>query len=69
MAGLDWERQKKAKNYARIMRPLAFLELGIADLFILVLLITPLSTSLRNLLDFPQPLRVARARQYEEGEG
>lgn len=59
MAGLDWERQEKAKNYARIMRPLAFLELGIAALFILVLLLTPLSTSLRNLMDFPQPLRVA----------
>jgi len=59
MAGLDWERQEKAKKYARIMRPPAFLELGIAALFILVLLITPLSKGLRNKLDFPQPLRVA----------
>jgi STE24 endopeptidase len=59
MAGLDWERQEKARSYARIMRPLAFLEIGIATFFILVLLLTPLSTSLRNLLDFPQPLRVA----------
>jgi STE24 endopeptidase len=59
MAGIDWERQGKAKNYARIMRPLAFLEIGIAALFILVLLLTPLSTSLRNRLDLPQHLRVA----------
>jgi len=59
MAGLDWERQEKAKNYARIMHLLAFLEIGIAALFILVLLLTPLSTSLRNLLDLLQPLRVA----------
>ncbi len=36
-----------------------FLEIGIAALFILVLLLTPLSTSLRNLLDLLQPLRVA----------
>ena len=59
MAGLDWERQEKVKNYARIMHLLAFLEIGIAALFILVLLLTPLSTSLRNLLDLPQHLRVA----------
>jgi hypothetical protein len=69
MAGLDWGRQEKAKNYSRMMRPLAFLELGIIALFILILLLTLLSTSLRNLLDFPQPLRVARASQYEEGAG
>ncbi len=34
MAGLDWERQEKARSYARIMRPLAFLEIGIAAFFI-----------------------------------
>jgi hypothetical protein len=59
MAGFDWERQEKAKSYARIMRPLTFLEIGIATFFILVLFVTPLSTGLRDLLDFPQPFRVA----------
>ena len=59
MAGLDWEKQEKARNYVGIMRPLAFLEIGIAAFFILALLLTRISTSLSNLLDFPQLLRVA----------
>jgi STE24 endopeptidase len=59
MADLDSERQEQAKDYARMMRRISFLELGLTALFVLVLLITPLSTGLRNLLDLPQPLRVA----------
>jgi hypothetical protein len=54
MAGLDWEKQEKARNYVGIMRPLAFLEIGIVALFILVLLLNPISTSMRKLLDFIQ---------------
>jgi hypothetical protein len=34
MAGLDWERQEKARSYARIMRTIAFSEIGIATFFI-----------------------------------
>ena len=59
MAELDLERQERAKDYARVMRRLALLELGIAAFFIMVLLLTPLSTGLRNMLDLPQPVRVA----------
>jgi hypothetical protein len=50
---LDSERQGQAKDYARIMRRLSLFELDLAAFFILVLLLTPLSTGLRNLLDLP----------------
>lgn len=53
------ERQEKAKDYARIMRQLSFFGLGLAVFLLLVLLLTPLSIGLRDLLDFPQPLKVA----------
>lgn len=59
MAELDSERQEKARDYARMMRRLSFCGLGLAALFVLVLLLTPLSTGLRDLLGLPQPLRVA----------
>ncbi|MBE0415696.1 MAG: M48 family metallopeptidase [Dehalococcoidia bacterium] len=59
MAELDPQRQEKAKDYARRMRRLSFLELGLGFFFVLILLFTPLSLSLRNLLDFPKPLQVA----------
>ncbi len=41
------------------MRRLAFLELGLSGAFVLVLLFTPLSAGLRDLLDFPRLARVA----------
>lgn len=56
---LDVERQEKARDYARIRHRLSFLDLGLGFFFLLLLLLTPLSVGLRNLLDFPQPLRVA----------
>jgi len=59
MVELDLERQERAKAYAKIVRRLSFFELGLGGIFILVLLLTPLSAGLRDLLDFPQPLRVA----------
>ncbi len=61
MAGqsLDDERQKSAREYARLRRRLFFFELGVGISFILVLLLSPLSIGLRNVLDFPQPARVA----------
>jgi STE24 endopeptidase len=56
---LDGARQQKAKAYARTMRRLAFLELGLSGAFVLVLLFTSLATGLRDLLDFPGLARVA----------
>jgi STE24 endopeptidase len=59
VAELDLERQEKAKAYAKIVRRLSFFELGLSGVFILTLLFSPLSAGLRDLLDFPQSLRVA----------
>jgi len=59
LGDLDAERQQKAKAYARTMRHLAFLELGLGGAFVLILLFTSLSTGLRDLLDFPWLIRVA----------
>ncbi len=53
------ERQGKARHYARIGRRLFFFDLGLGGAFLLVLLLSPLSIGLRDILDFPQPLRVA----------
>jgi hypothetical protein len=41
MADLDSERQDQAKDYARMMRRISFLELGLTAFIALVLLITP----------------------------
>lgn len=59
MADLDAERQEKAKAYARTVRRLAFVELGLSGALVLALLFTSLSTGLRDLLDFPRLTRVA----------
>jgi len=59
MVELDRERQEKAKDYAKIMRRLSFFELGLGITFLLVLLFSPLSAWLADLLDFPKPLQVA----------
>jgi len=56
---LEQKRQEKAKDYARIMRRLSFFELCLAGFLVLILLFTPLSIGLGDLLDFPQPLKVA----------
>ncbi len=59
MVELDVERQNRAKAYAKIGRRFAFLQLGLSGIFFLILLFTPISIGLRDLLNFPQPLRVA----------
>lgn len=59
MGELDAARQQKAKAYARTMRRLAFLELGLSGALVLVLLFTSLSIGLRELLDFPRLATVA----------
>lgn len=59
MAELDTEKQQEAKAYAGTMRRLLLAELLLAGAVVLVLLFTPLSIGLRNLLSLPQPLRVA----------
>lgn len=56
---LDEQRQGKAREYASKKRCLFFIELVLGAAFLLVLLLTGLSTGLRNALDFPQSARVA----------
>jgi hypothetical protein len=60
MVGLDSGRQEQAKGYARIVRRLWLFEFGIAAFYILVLLLTPLSTGLGNLLDLPPRICMRR---------
>src|SRR4030042_4078642 len=52
-------RQEKASEYARLRRRLFFVDLTLGAVFLLVILLSGLSSGLRNLLDFPQPARVA----------
>lgn len=56
--GPDPRRQEKAREYARLTRRFLFLELGLGVAFMLVLLLTGLSSGLRDLLSLPQPARV-----------
>lgn len=53
------QRQDKARQYARLGRLLYMAELGIGVVFLLVLLLSPLSVDLRDLFDFALPLQVA----------
>ena len=53
------QRQDKARQYARLGRLLYMAELGIGVVFLLVLLLSPLSVALRDLFDFALPLQVA----------
>jgi STE24 endopeptidase len=55
----DPHRQVKAKEYARLNRRLLLLELGLGAGFMLALLLSGLSGGIRDLLDMPQPARVA----------
>ncbi len=52
---LDIERQKKAKEYARIMRRLTFVEWSIVAVVLLVLVFGGVSVKLSQILLFPQP--------------
>lgn len=59
MQSPDDERQEKAQDYAKIRRRLTFLDIGLGACFLFLLLFTPLSAGLRDLLDFPYLTRVA----------
>lgn len=48
---IDRERQKKAKEYARIRRRLMLVDLGIGGVYVLAWLISGWATSLRNFLE------------------
>ena len=56
---LDPQRQEQARKYARQMRRLLLLELALGAVFLLTVLLSGLSSGLRNLLEFPQSARVA----------
>ena len=58
MAVLDAERQEKAKAYARATLCVSFGELSLGAAALLLLLFTSLSAGLRDLLNFPQPVKV-----------
>ncbi|MFW6125972.1 MAG: M48 family metallopeptidase [Chloroflexota bacterium] len=59
MVELDPERQDQAEAYATAMRRLSLLHLLLGGACIVVLLVTPVSIGLRNLVRFPLPLAVA----------
>ncbi len=56
---LDPRRQQKAREYASPARRLLLVEMGLGGVYLLVVLLSGLSVGLRNLLDMPQPARVA----------
>jgi len=51
----DPARQQKAREYNKLLRCGSFLELGIGAILLLVLLLTPASTTLTRLIPFPYP--------------
>ena len=55
----DPARQQKAREYSKLQRRGFFVELGIGGILLLVLLFTPASTTLANLLAFPFPWSAA----------
>jgi len=55
----DPARQQKAREYSKLLRRGSFIKLGIGAILLLVLLFTPASTTLANLLAFPLPWSVA----------
>lgn len=54
-SSLDTQRQEKAKEYARIVRRLAFVEWAVVAAVLLVLIFGGVSTKLSQLLLYPQP--------------
>ena len=56
---LDPRRQQKAREYASRARRLLLVEMGLGGVYLLIVLLSGLSVGLRNLLDMPQPARVA----------
>ena len=52
---LDSERQEKAKEYARTMRRLTFVEWSVIGVVLLVLVFGGVSLLLSRILPFPQP--------------
>jgi STE24 endopeptidase len=55
----DQTRQQRAREYGRLLRRGSFLELGIGFVLLLVLILTPASTTLASLLAFPSPWSAA----------
>ncbi|MBI4300888.1 MAG: hypothetical protein HY677_07100, partial [Chloroflexi bacterium] len=58
-AELDPERQRKAREYARISRRLFFIDLGIGLAALLLLWLAGLSADLRGALHLPRPALIA----------
>ncbi len=56
---LDIERQELAKQYARLMRRLSFVELALVGALLLVLVFGGVSARLSHFLAFPQPWAAA----------
>ena len=56
---LDPQRQEQARTYARQSRRLIILELGLGAVFLLVVLLSGLSSGLRNMLALHQSAQVA----------
>jgi len=56
---LDPQRREQAREYTRSTRRLLILDLALAAAFLLTVLLSGLSSGLRDILDFPQPARVA----------
>ena len=56
---VDPQRQTQAREYTRLTRSLVYLELALGSAFLLIVLLSGLSSGLRNLLAFPQAAMVA----------
>jgi STE24 endopeptidase len=56
---LDPKRQKQAHEYTRLTRRLLLLEIALVAVFLLTILLSGISSGLRNLLEFSLPARAA----------
>lgn len=56
---VDPQRQAQAREYTKLTRRLLYLELALGAAFLLIVLLSGLSSGLRNLLAFPQSAMVA----------
>lgn len=56
---LDPQRQNQAREYTRLTRRLLLPEIALAAIFFLTILLSGVSSGLRDLLEFSQPARVA----------
>ncbi len=56
---VDPQRQAQAREYSKLTRRLLYLEMAVGAVFLLAVLLSGLSSGLRNFLAFPQSARVA----------